>query len=112
VASGIGDPALSLGVPIEQYLKEYVVLTPPGYQKNYVNIMAPLETVISMDGTAIEETPTAIGATGYEFYRFEVETGVHSFNASAEFGLTAYGYDCDVSYAYPGGLKLQALTEE
>lgn len=111
IPSGIGDPALSLGVPTEQYLSSYVVLTPPGYEKNYVNIMAVTGTSLSMDGTPIAESPTPIGTTGYELYRFEVSVGVHAFSGNAVFGLTAYGYDCDVSYAYPGGLKLQALNE-
>ena len=111
VQSGIGDPALALSVPTEQYLKEYVVLTPPGYEKNYINVMVPTGSEVNLDGAAITEEPTTITGTGYDLIRVEVEAGVHTVDSSVEFGLTAYGYDCDVSYAYPGGLKLQALTE-
>ena len=100
-----------MGVPIEQYLNEYVVLTPPGYEKNYVNVIAPTGIEVTFDGTVLDVTPQPVGETGYEIYSFEVEAGVHTLKGSDEFGLTAYGYDCDVSYAYPGGLKLQALTE-
>jgi hypothetical protein len=38
-----------------------------------------------------------------------VTPGVHTLTASAPISITAYGYDCDVSYAYPGGLDLEPL---
>ena len=51
--------------------------------------------------------------TGYGIARPMVDPGeVHFVSGTAPIGLTAYGYDCDVSYAYPGGMKLQALSED
>ena len=32
----------------------------------------------------------------------------HTLAGSRDFALQVYGYDCDVSYAYPGGLNLEA----
>ena len=51
--------------------------------------------------------------TGTDWYlaQVKVNAGVHTIQGKKKFGLTAYGYDCDVSYAYPGGLKLQILKD-
>jgi len=110
--SGIGDPAMTLGVPVEQYLKTYSVLIPPGYTDNYVNVIVPIGTSVEIDGTPIaEEDYTNIGNGGYLLAQKKVEPGVHAVSGDAPFGLTAYGYACDVSYAYPGGLKLQSIEQ-
>jgi hypothetical protein len=110
--SGIGDPAMTLGVPVEQYLKSYSVLIPPGYSSNFVNVIVPIGSTASIDGVPIDETSYIhIGSTGYRLAQEQVEPGVHSVTGDAAFGLTAYGYACDVSYAYPGGLKLQSIAQ-
>jgi hypothetical protein len=56
-----------------------------------------------------------MGETGYGFAHVDVSSSggsdpaqPHNLTGSAPFGLTVYGYDCDVSYAYPGGLNLEA----
>ncbi|MGM0577501.1 MAG: hypothetical protein ACQEXJ_17385 [Myxococcota bacterium] len=107
--TAIGDPAFTLPAPTKRYLKEYAVLTPDGYKEDYLNIVMPAGATITIDGQPMEVAPTAIPDTGYGIARVEVDPGVHAVEGSEPFGLTAYGYDCDVSYAYPGGLKLQAF---
>jgi hypothetical protein len=45
----------------------------------------------------------------WAIYRPAVTGGVsHRVTSTQPVGLSAYGYDCDVSYAYPGGLNLEA----
>jgi hypothetical protein len=107
--SGIGDPALTLAVPMQQYLKEYTVLTPPGYLENYINIIAPAGADVSVDGQPLNVVLKQIGALQWGIARVKVSTGVHTVKGKKKFGLTSYGYDCDVSYAYPGGLRLLSL---
>ena len=108
--TGIGDPALTLGVPLQQYLSRYTVLTPPGYQKNFINIIAPLSSKIEVDGQPVTQ-PLLTVAPGLDWgiVQLAVPEGVHEVSGTKKFGLTAYGYACDVSYAYPGGMRLQAL---
>ena len=108
--TGVGDPALTLTVPTVQFLDEYTVLTPPGYLQNYLNITSPPGANILVDGVPLS-SPLIQVAPGIDWAvaQHPVEPGVHTVTAAKKIGLTAYGYDCDVSYAYPGGLRLQNL---
>jgi hypothetical protein len=108
VGTGIGDPAFTLGVPIEQYRADYVVLTPPGYVDNYLNIVIHDGAEVVLDGQQVTGW-TVIAGSGISYKQQGVEEGVHILEGAQPFGLVAYGYDCDVSYAYPGGLNLENL---
>lgn len=110
--TGIGDPAFTLSVPTQQFLKEYTVLTPPGYAENYVNIIAPPNAGVLVDGQPLTSPLKQVGSLDWGAAQHPLATGVHTITAKKKFGLTAYGYDCDVSYAYPGGLRLLELKEE
>ncbi|MFT7582553.1 MAG: hypothetical protein ACI9MR_004235 [Myxococcota bacterium] len=110
--TGIGDPAFTLQVPTNRFLKRYVVLTPSGYLENYLNVMAPASAVVLVDGNPISGVATPLGDLGWTMTRVAVEPGVHEVEADDDFGLTVYGYDCEVSYAYPGGLQLQTFVGE
>jgi len=111
MGTGIGDPAFTLGIPVEQYLGEYIVLTPGAYLEDYVNIMAKMGTEgsITIDGGPVNAPFIPVGASGYAVAQVSVPDGVHTIKGTEVFGVTAYGYDCDVSYAYPGGLSLKSL---
>ncbi len=106
--TGIGDPAFTLTVPSSQYRDEYIVLTPSAYLRDYLNIIAPVGANITVDGQPVAGLQD-IGNTGFSYIQLLVQDGVHVVRGDQPFGLVAYGYDCDVSYAYPGGLNLEAL---
>ncbi len=117
--TGSGDPAFTMSVPTQQFLKEYTVLTPPGYAFNYINVMAPAGADVLVDGQPLPPTsplkqvaPATDGLEAYGVAQHPVEVGVHTITAKKKIGLTAYGYDCDVSYAYPGGMRLLSLKLE
>ena len=78
--------------------------------ENYLNITVPDGVSVTIDGQPLTAPIVPIPGTGFGVAQQAVLPGVHTVTGSKAFGLTAYGYDCDVSYAYPGGLKLQALT--
>jgi len=106
----VGDPAMMLGVPMEQWQSNFVFLTPDSYLLDYINVVSAPGTSISLDGAALPESEfEAIGATGYRVYRSAVSDGVHTLEASAPVSVLVYGYDASVSYGYPGGLGLKSL---
>jgi hypothetical protein len=110
--TGIGDPAFTLGVPVGQYLNKYIFLTPEHYDEDYVNIVHPPDAVITIDGWSLEDIVLPIGTHDlgdHIVLQVQIPDGVHVITGDVPFGVTVYGYDCDVSYAYPGGLSLKAI---
>ena len=109
--TGIGDPALTILPPTAQHRDNYIVLTPAGYTEDYVNVVALEGVTVELDGEAVApERFTAVGETGYRVAVLAVEAGPHTLLGSAPFGLEVYGYGCHVSYAYPGGMNLEAIA--
>ena len=107
--TGIGDPAFAIAVGTVQFRDDYIVLTPDNYAQHYLNFMYQSGTIITLDGELLELPEVPLGLTNWNVHTVEVAPGVHHVVADGgQVGVTAYGYDCDVSYAYPGGLNLEA----
>ena len=103
----VGDPAMVVLVPEEQYLTEYMFLTPSGYQADYANIIARPGTEVTIDERTVEASLWSEVASGeFSIARARLEPGIHHLVANQEVGLVVYGYDQEVSYAYPGGANL------
>jgi hypothetical protein len=96
-----------VAVPNAQFRQDYIVLTPDEYQSDYVTVIAPSGALVNLDGAPLSGPDASVG--GFDIYRRSVADGVHRLDSTVAFGLYAYGYDCDVSYAYPGGLNLESL---
>ncbi len=113
VPTGIGDPAMALAVPITQYRDNYFVLAPVDYDNDFLNIMAPVGTQVTLDGEPIaDDLWQPVGTRGeLEWVQVEVADGFHKLEGDGPFGVVSYGYDCRVSYAYPGGLNLETTID-
>ncbi len=112
--SNIGDPAMAVAIPVEQYRTNYSFHAPLTYEKNYVNVVAPLDATVHLDGNV---TPLIgfepIGGTGYGLLRVLLDSsgdGTHTLQGSKPFGISVYGYGQYTSYWYPGGLDLKPIT--
>lgn len=112
---GTGDPAMALAVPVDQFRTNYLFHAPTNYESNYVDVTAPMNETVMLDGVPLVFTP--IGGTGYGLARVYPlnagpgNDGNHSISGSAAFGITVYGYGQYTSYWYPGGLNLTSILE-
>lgn len=107
-----GDPAQSLATAIEQYRDMYVFLAPQDYDVNYVNIMAPPGTTVTLDGATVSDSEfTAVGGSGISVARVKLNpSGTHTLKSSNPVGIQVYGYGAYTSYQYPGGLNLKSIA--
>jgi hypothetical protein len=108
----LGDPAVSFVAPIEQYRYNYTFLTPQTYAWDMLTVVADMDGwgSIDLDGGALP-APEAIEGSNLGFARFLVEDGPHDIrSATTRFGIEVYGYDCRISYAYPGGMSLGEIN--
>ena len=108
--TGVGDPAMLMAVPTRQFRDNYILLIPANYTQDFLSLVAPTGTVIVIDGNPLAVSPTSrltAGGRQWDVYKQGVPDGVHTVTGGQAFGLYAYGYDCDVSYAYAGGLNLE-----
>jgi len=113
----LGDPSLTLIPPIRQFRRDYVFLTPLDYAHDYVVIMAPVGTTVTLDGSQVTapnfQAIGTLNGVAYTRARIILSTrGRHVLTASAPVGLLVGGYDRDVSYSYPGGLNLESSTAD
>lgn len=105
---GVGDPAMVLEVPTQQYRTSYVFNVPSSYTQNFLTVVYPTGMVPSLDGRAITAGASVVGS--YSVSRFAVMPGSHTMTGPAPFGIKVTGTASYTSYMYPGGLDLNQIT--
>ncbi len=109
----LGDPSQSFAVTVEQFRKKYVFLAPTDYKNNYVDIVAPRGTTITLDGQDISATLKSLGGTEYFIGRARLgvgQDGAHVLESSNPVGIQVLGYGENTTYQYPGGLNLGTIA--
>ena len=114
-----GDPAFILQVPIDQYRRDYIFLTPPTYDTDYVDILAPSSAIVTLDGNPVTLDLTPIGTTNFTLTSVVIQDGPHTIQSNEPVGVMVYGYGGpgsassntqNVSYGYPAGLDLAPIN--
>ncbi len=110
--NAIGDPAMLITLPADEFIDEYIFLTPDNYLEDHITIIAPAGTTAELDDEEIDGGSWVdVGDGDWIRARLAVQPGVHHLEADHDVGLVVYGYDDDVSYAYPGGAELTPLQQ-
>lgn len=107
--AGVGDPAMVLEVPTQQFRSNYVFNVPESYTNNFLTVVYPTGMLPQLDGRTIA-AGTAVGTTGFSVSRFSVTPGSHRMVGPAPFGIKVTGTASYTSYMYPGGLDLNQIT--
>ncbi len=104
----IGDPTFIIHAPQDQLRKDYFILTPKGYSKNWATVVRPKGAKITMDGTAIPDASfVKIGTGTWEYAYVKMSVGEHKLEGDQAFELSVYGYGNTTAYGYPGGMNLK-----
>lgn len=123
-----GDPAMLLVPPVAQWRSEYVVLTPDYYAFDFLMIAAGSRAQVRVDGEPAEDRcqrselgdqhvvyrctlslPAIQGAPDFIISPGMQQDGTHRIEASEPVGVTVYGFDRFISYAYAGGMDARDL---
>jgi hypothetical protein len=135
-----GDPSLVVVPPREQFRPDYVFLTPDKYAFDFIMVVAPPEASLFLDGAPLDGQSCEIvptdglsaeqrGEAPIELISYRCQLsfatvhpdtgavtpglqndGVHRLVADVPVGLTVWGFDAFVSYAYAGGTELREIA--
>lgn len=124
-----GDPAITLSVPVEQYLSEYIFLSDPTYAYNFVVVVrtVPGQQVHLDCFDPIPESHFQNVADDYSIATVTLSSenqatkptdgtcqgagAVRHAWSDHPFGIWVYGYYQDTSYGYPGGMNLEQVND-
>ena len=105
-----GDPSMAIVPPIEQFMNEYLFLTPSGFTNNYVTVIRQVGSTVTLDGAPISGSFITAGGSGYESGHIAVSLGAHHIESETPFGIILAGYGYANSYGYPGGMNLRRIN--
>lgn len=111
----LGDPAMSLVPPIDQFRSEYVFLVSLDYDVDSVSVVSRADDDVHIDGDPLGGLPLPVGSVdGVDWVarRVGISDGAHRLTSDQPTGVIVYGYDRDVAYAYPAGLDLAPINIE
>jgi len=111
----VGDPAMILIPPVEQFRSDYVFLVPDDYYLDYATFILPMDIQLTLDTAKVGQKPTSIGTINgneYGLLHLPLSDGKHRVSATKPFGVLVYGVDSYVSYGYPAGLDLKRINIE
>ena len=117
----LGDPALTIFAPVQQYRDDYIFLVPDTWTENYVVVAAPVGGSFDLDGlplpnSCVTTSAGTLAGVDYETHRCPLAEGAHRISSvgtdgqdGVRFGLMAYGYGSAGSYAFAGGADIEKI---
>ncbi|MGH7436347.1 MAG: IgGFc-binding protein, partial [Polyangiaceae bacterium] len=117
----LGDPETVNLVAPAQFLQRYVFFTDPTYGYTDLVVVRPKSGAkdVTLDCAGALTGWQPVGAR-YEYTRVDVQwsgaavggcdNGRHQMTSAAPFGVTVWGFDQAVSYAYPAGASVRPIN--
>jgi hypothetical protein len=124
--TGLGDPETVNITPPAQYLAKYIFFTDPTYSETNLVLVQGKDSTGAYPPVKLDCIPAPltgwqpIGGSGYQYTRIDVQTGhapvgncdngLHTISSTSPFGITVWGWDSYVSYAYPAGASVKPIN--
>jgi hypothetical protein len=122
-----GDPEWVNVIPPQQYLANYIFFTDPTMSNTNIVVTRQKAPDGTFKDVQLDCVPgnlsgwQPVGSSGnYEFTRVDLvvsgagvggcNNGTHEIHSDEPFGVTVWGWDFAVSYAYPGGASVQPIN--
>jgi IgGFc binding protein len=121
-----GDPEYVNVVPPQQYLPQYLFLTDPTYKNTHLVFTRKKAADGTFKDVKLDCAGTLAGwqpignAGNFQYTRLDLvaagapmngcDNGAHTATSAVPFGLTVWGWDTTVSYAYPAGMSVQPIN--
>jgi hypothetical protein len=104
------DPSMIIVPPTEQFMREYIFLTPAGFTNNYVTVFRETGSTVTLDAAAVATAFLPVPGSVFEVGHVPVGEGTHHIESTLPFGIILEGYGYANSYGYPGGMKLENIN--
>jgi hypothetical protein len=109
-----GDPAMIVIPAAAQFERRHAFVVPAGYATNVVTIVTPEGATVELDGdevppSSFEELGVLAGVR-FMYSRRTVTAGPHVLDSDVVVGLSVFGYDDAVSFAFPGGAGVRVIS--
>jgi hypothetical protein len=125
-AAGTGDPEFVNVIPPQQYLDKYIFMTDPTMSYTSITLVRGKAKDATYKDVKLDCQSSNVAGwqpiSGTDFQSTTVElvnagqgvggcnNGLHTVSSTAPFGLTVWGWDSYVSYAYPGGASVKPIN--
>ena len=122
---GTGDPEFVNIIPPAEWLASYVFMTDPTMANTNLVLLRKQASDgtfkdVSLDCAGVIQGWVPIGTTPYQLARVDLavdgsgvagcNNGRHEVQSTEPIGLTVWGWDITVSYAYPSGASVQPIN--
>lgn len=111
----LGDPAMIMLTPSEQFISRYqFTTTDQAIDFNYVNVLATTDglTNMTLDGVSVDPNLfSQIEDTPFYGAQLLVNEGAHVIESNEVFGASIYGFGTFDSYGYQGGSRLPRYAD-
>lgn len=110
VSVGVGDPSLTMAVPMSRWLESYAFYSPDEYE-SFVIVAAREDVAVTVDGVVVDDRQP-LGSSGYWVARVALEVtadGAHFASGDGPFEVQVYGFGFERSFWYPAGADLRPL---
>ncbi len=112
--TSLGDPAMMIVPSALQFESRLAFFVPGGYVQTHLTVVAQDPDTVTLDDEDIPsgafESLGVLDGERFYYAQIPVDDGQHIIESRGRVGVSVFGYDEAVSFAYPGGAGLRVVS--